>query len=324
MERNKSLDLIKGCAVISVIIYHVTEITGDTILKSFINTYVLSIFFFVSGYLTNKEKISVEWTKRKFIYLIIPFFVNSIFLSIFERLHNNYNIKDVCSYFFTDAKGGYCFLFILFLFYCTIFILRKIEKKIKSTLLKVIVLIFPFFISVVCSYIFPDFICSTLSIYSYRRYWLFFVYGYFFNNYIKTDLGNRRMGIISLALYIPLAVLYSYSIKELQTYSDFLFWIFIDIIAIHAWLFVSNLLSSNFKLNIMTQIGKNSLGVYVFQFYPIFICKQYLPFQLYGTFYSFIYTFLATLFCLFITYIMVSICKKNGYTSFLFLGNYKK
>ena len=70
MERNKSLDLIKGCAVISVIIYHVTEITGDTILKSFINTYFLSIFFFVSGYLTNREKISVEWTKRKFIYLI--------------------------------------------------------------------------------------------------------------------------------------------------------------------------------------------------------------------------------------------------------------
>ncbi len=46
------LDIAKGIGILSVVIYHVAEIHGNRGMMSFINTYFLSLLFFISGYLS--------------------------------------------------------------------------------------------------------------------------------------------------------------------------------------------------------------------------------------------------------------------------------
>lgn len=323
MERNKSLDVVKCIAVISVIIYHITEITGNLILKSFINTYFLSIFFFVSGYLINRDKICLEWIRRKFVYLIIPFFVGAVCLQIFAGILRKSWYNDAFSFVIDDAKGGYWFLFVLFFFFCILAIILKVENVCKSIFIKFIVLTIPFFIATISSFMLPDFICSTLSIYSFRRYWLLFIFGYLMKNYSKIGIENPNIGRISLALYIPLSIYYSFTIRELQSNVDFLFWLLVNVLSIHAWLFISHVCETKFSLKKMTMIGTNTLGIYVFQFYPILLCKQYLPHPT-GGLNCFLYTLVATAITLSIAFLMVCFCKKNRHLSLLFLGNYKK
>lgn len=323
MERNKSLDIVKCIAVISVIIYHITEITGNYILKSFINTYFLSIFFFVSGYLINKNKISLEWIRRKFVYLIIPFFVGATCYQLFEGVVEKNEINTVFLFLFDDAKGGYWFLFVLFFFFCILAIILKVENVCKSVFLKFIVLTIPFFIATISSFIFPNFICSTLSIYSFRRYWLLFIFGYLIKNYSKMGIENPNIGRISLALYIPLSIFYSFTIQELQSNLDFLFWLLVNVLSIYAWLFISHVCEAKLNLKKMTMIGTNTLGIYVFQFYPVLLCKHF-SIPLVGGLSCFLYTLVVTIFCLSIAFLMVCFCKKNRYISLLFLGNYQK
>lgn len=75
MQRNNTYDIAKFVAITAVALYHVeNHIYSNGYLHSFIDTFFLSIFFFISGLLTKEYKIYEDgWIRKQAIHLLIPF-----------------------------------------------------------------------------------------------------------------------------------------------------------------------------------------------------------------------------------------------------------
>lgn len=79
MQRNNTYDIAKCWAIVSVIVYHVINIIFyNQIIHSFIDTYFLALFFFISGLLVKDDKVKCKgWLKMKAVQLLIPFFITT-------------------------------------------------------------------------------------------------------------------------------------------------------------------------------------------------------------------------------------------------------
>lgn len=88
MQRNNTYDIAKCWAIVSVIVYHVINIIFyNQIIHSFIDTYFLALFFFISGLLVKDDKVKCKgWLKMKAVQLLIPF----ICIFIFNRLYYHF------------------------------------------------------------------------------------------------------------------------------------------------------------------------------------------------------------------------------------------
>ena len=126
MQRNNTYDIAKCWAIVSVIVYHVINIIFyNQIIHSFIDTYFLALFFFISGLLVKDDKVKCKgWLKMKAVQLLIPF----ICIFIFNRLY--YHFLEGSSIWsqksIDDSKSGFWFIFSLFCFllttkFCTYF-----------------------------------------------------------------------------------------------------------------------------------------------------------------------------------------------------------
>lgn len=82
LSRDKSIDVIKGLAILSVIIGHVTAIGP---LRHLVCSYHVPLFFFASGYFYKEYKTSVLGMKL-FKSLIIPYFIACIALFISKKI----------------------------------------------------------------------------------------------------------------------------------------------------------------------------------------------------------------------------------------------
>ena len=92
MQRNNTYDIAKCWAIVSVIVYHVINIIFyNQIIHSFIDTYFLALFFFISGLLVKDDKVKCKgWLKMKAVQLLIHSSVFSFsigFIIIFLRVH---------------------------------------------------------------------------------------------------------------------------------------------------------------------------------------------------------------------------------------------
>ena len=86
MQRNNTYDIAKCWAIVSVIVYHVINIIFyNQIIHSFIDTYFLALFFFISGLLVKDDKVKCKgWLKMKAVQLLIPFICIIIFLRVHQ------------------------------------------------------------------------------------------------------------------------------------------------------------------------------------------------------------------------------------------------
>lgn len=73
MQRNNTYDIAKCWAIVSVIVYHVINIIFyNQIIHSFIDTYFLALFFFISGLLVKDDKVKCKgWLKMKAVQLLM-------------------------------------------------------------------------------------------------------------------------------------------------------------------------------------------------------------------------------------------------------------
>lgn len=87
-ERIHWIDIAKGFCILSVIAGHL----GDAAVNSIVYSYHLTVFFLLSGYTLRKEKADAAYCRKKFVRLMVPYFVtcacimamdivNSIFLA---------------------------------------------------------------------------------------------------------------------------------------------------------------------------------------------------------------------------------------------------
>ena len=274
IKRNNILDIAKCWAIISVLVYHVVRtIVHCEFLSSFIDTYFLTLFFFISGLLVKDSKMSVEWYNKQVLHLLVPFIacwaLYRVFLTLFE-------IPFISKGALDDAKGGYWFIFVLFLFNVFIKRLKIMSDKFKNITVKFIVMSLPFFCAVLLCSILPYDVAGYFSLMSIRRYWLFFVYGYAITNLWKCNsiLESNRIGWSSIVIYALLSIYYVVFIGDIESNFDFAVWFLTNVSGIHAWLFLFKKLQNLLDCKVILKIGYNTLGIYVFHYFPLFILTK--------------------------------------------------
>lgn len=274
MQRNNVLDIAKCWAIISVLVYHVVRtIAHWEVVSSFIDTYFLTLFFFISGLLVKGPKMTDGWYKKQVLHLLVPFVscwaLYRGFLTLFDIPFISRGALD-------DAKGGYWFIFVLFLFNVFIKGLKVLSDKHDNIIVKLAVISLPFFCAVLLCSLLPYDVAGYFSLMSIRRYWLFFVYGYAITNLWKCNniLENNRVGWSSIIIYTLLVIYYVGSIVDVKSNYDFAVWFVTNVFGIHTWLFLFKKLQKALDRKVILNIGYNTLGIYVFHYFPLFILTK--------------------------------------------------
>lgn len=125
-NRDINIDAIKGIAICLVVIGHIIQFVylpddySDNVLYRYIYAFHMPLFMFVSGYLVfmSGKRINLQWLKRKFCHLVVPF-VCWIPLNYFLKVqYNKFSFGEFVIVSFRDLYKALWFLWILFLCCC--------------------------------------------------------------------------------------------------------------------------------------------------------------------------------------------------------------
>ena len=177
-RRWEHIDLTRAIAVISVVAYHFLRIDEIEGLNTVINTYFLSIFFFLSGFLLRPEA-DKAWIIKKAKRLLVPLVAFTIlYIPILSLCKGELIGTTLSDMFRSDSKGGYWFVYTLFSAMALIWLIHYIHSVFAlPKRLYPVLLILPWVIAFALSIFLPQEISYWLSIPSFRRYYLFILWG---------------------------------------------------------------------------------------------------------------------------------------------------
>lgn len=119
MKRIIELDIFKGFAILLVVCGHVISANWiDSMDKNPVYTWIYSfhmpLFFFISGYLVHLTNIAMvgKAIMKKFLSLMLPYLTWRLILSPFLKLQELPSLMDL----FVNTGSGYWFLYFLFIF----------------------------------------------------------------------------------------------------------------------------------------------------------------------------------------------------------------
>ena len=131
MKRNVTIDFIKGILILLVVIGHVIPGSmSETFPRYFIYSFHMPLFIGLSGFLFHVEKISnlnlVDWLKKYFIRIILPWLVAVNVYCILNQVHGfrAYISSYVFPYYHLWYGKAYIFYVLL-----TWLILRGLKNK---------------------------------------------------------------------------------------------------------------------------------------------------------------------------------------------------
>lgn len=325
MKRIEWLDVMKGVAILLVVLGHVFNSMGlfSHPLNRWIHLFHMPFFFMLSGFLainTNKRK-QYENIKNKFFKLMIPFFVGGIFYSL--------TIGSLDDFIYNMHHCGYWFLLSLFTCWIIFLPLSSIIRSYKF-FIKIIILFIPFFFGNIIMDIIPKSISDILSFPLSFSYYRFFILGYllgifFFSQNIKERI--KRYISYNVIFMLSFIVFFGYSIIILKKY-DYVSSIPTTIIQIllccslFFTLFHSERLINKRFFALLNILGRNSLAIYIFHFYFVYQFPIYFGNEIsYGiqTLVALALTSIVLLFTLFIS----NFFKNNPILALLFLGKNK-
>ena len=320
MERLIYIDVLRGIAILSVVLGHVFYYCGyrETILCTSIYSCHMSLFMFISGfcamwtYKVNTHRELYRYIFKKVRMILLPFIVWSVLVGPISEcvISDEYNVS--------SWWGYYWFLPCLF-FLNMCFLLYNILRKKSSSqtyFIDGIIILGIFVILVVLYIVFPN----TLT-----KRTLTYMCPYFLgvliakcrgvNTYIKTKKYTMLLGGL---LYCIMAYFYHYSsINNMDIYA-----FMTKIIAGFSMIVVCMHLLQNINLpkwlsKQLQFLGTNTMGIYLI--HMLFITKLWFPKDLnYG-----LAMLLGILVSIFITYFcvgLINIVRKNKYLSLLLLG----
>ncbi len=309
MERDRSIDILKGIGILFVIIGHMSQYIPHNLLI-YIYSFHMPLFFYVSGYLY-KEKYEnltfFEYVKKRFLQLIYPYFTLTIinFLWFLLKDHTiigcgKYILSFLYSNYIFDMNyvGAIWFLACLFIVEIFYFLLKR--KKSNGFLYGSLIL---------C-------LCAglILSKINFIRlpFWidiaffgiLFYHFGYFIKCFKEKHNINKIARLILIILMILFNILFCVlnskycdrfygRIDLLYLYLGNYFYFFISAICgILSWQLISEIIGKNFILELF---GKNTLiimGIHIIILQILVKIFKILNFT--NIYFSFIFIFVIT------------------------------
>lgn len=268
------LDVLKGLAIIFVIIHHGID---TPIIPEVIDSYHMPLFIFISGILSARE-LSFSWEKvkkywkKKSLQLLLPlatilplsvYVTGAADLSFFSRL---------MSTFAGGYKGGYWFVFALFILlliqYLSRFIAAQAYKRgLQWKYLELAIMALPIPVLLAMRYIIPENIIELFSFYHISWLYPYLVLGFAVGKYQRLErcmLNEKLAGafIVTYILGFDLIV----NKANIMSLSMFPWCLFILIFTYASIYHFTQSASSNTSkriISILSTLGQNSLGIYL-------------------------------------------------------------
>ena len=236
-KRIEYIDAMRGFAMIAVVFSHVGtfQLFGFdkiTPLQTLVQTFFLSLFFFVSGYVTNiddryKEQSSLcEKLLKKCKSLLLPTFIIGI-IYVYFFLHT-----DIIFLLFNPAKAGYWFpISLLEMFVITHIVTRLFNqtetetKKIDKSTVVLIILALVMYLAKLPMKTFPllntigDITCLHYTCY----YFPYFILGYVIKRYQKLSdsiLKNSSLRTFILITFFVIWYIKVYCLSSVEVSTD--------------------------------------------------------------------------------------------------------
>lgn len=195
--RLEYIDNLKGFAIFTVIIGHLTErIYGCEGFNSFIYSFHMALFFFLSGYTNKINSFTIResflFIRKRCRTLLLPYISFSLLGIIIHGYTSAY------SYFIEEARMGLWFLptlFIMCLLLCIISIISKMDTK-RLICIAIIIQV----ILLLCKYCCSSTVIQLLLIRHLTTYWIFFTLGIIFRE--KAINLSERIGASFFSIFI--------------------------------------------------------------------------------------------------------------------------
>lgn len=136
MNRNEKVDLLKGIAILLVLIGHAIQQTtrdflNSSMVASAIYSFHMPLFFFLSGYIIceKSKKLDIEWLRKQIISLVLPIIIWK-YIYVFIQVEVT-GLRDIWSVFVQwiyDPRGNYWFLWSLFVCEVYFYLVKKIRN----------------------------------------------------------------------------------------------------------------------------------------------------------------------------------------------------
>ncbi|MDU6533812.1 MAG: acyltransferase family protein [Intestinibacter bartlettii] len=256
-KRLDYLDYTKGFGILLVIIGHIFN--SDTIIKTWIYSFHMPLFFIISGCLFKIGEINIRETfKKKIKHLIIPYILFSCLMILLKLLiyrHITGEIKSYILYFVTgtgfDALWFLLCLFITEILYCII------NKYIKNKIVLNIIICILFFIGLYGKDIYSNLILVTI----YRSFIAlgFFTIGSYTFDYVK----NNNISYVAIIILVAILTVLAVNNKCVDLwglrFNNKILYIICSIIGSYFSIFLFKRIATIREFKLLEYFGRNSL-----------------------------------------------------------------
>ena len=254
------VDRLKGFAMLCVVLGHLVCYTmydnwQDSIHDfnlAIVNLFHMPLFIFLSGFVVKTPPDFKKLIKKCYCFMIPFLFFGGVY---------SFVINSTVEFFFiNEFKNGYWYLMVLSIFYCLI----SLQRFAKNRFLEFIIPLVVFAFLVILNRNLPVHISKAASLGMCQTLYPFFMLGYFARRFNGVEWLLRRNWLFTIALLssIPLFVLF-----HTGKLTHFIQILVILILIVLLVLFRKRENSSSSVEKVLALIGKNSLDVYVFQYF---------------------------------------------------------
>lgn len=280
--RINKFDNLKGLAIILIVLGHATFLTeykSVSLIKNFVFIFHLPIFFFVAGYFS---KIGPKEPMKAVKRILVPYLLFCIIYKIFLY----FIIGKSSGILFIEPEDTLWFLISLFTMKIFLPLLNKLKYPVLTTIILALLVGFVplnlVYLGITRTFVFlPVFMVG----FKYKEYKNIFDYKY---PKLKEILDNNKKSILLLIIALVICVLIAYSFPfkiiflkrayEFESNIGVMKEVIARFIIIAMGIIVTLLLNKVMtnRKSILTQIGKNSMAIYLLHFYFIMIIKTFL------------------------------------------------
>lgn len=281
------VDSAKGLGIILVVLGH-TSLPQE--IKTYIYSFHMPLFFFLSGVVFNEKKNFSAFLKGKLKGIVIPYFIISIITYIFWILvtrHIGANsakisiFKPIIGMFYSTPAGTWLAHNVFIWFLTTLFVVEIsfyfVNKLVNNKLLKIIILL----LFSIIGYLYAGF--------SFRLPWgidiaftaiVFYGAGFLVKNYVVDNIRISKpyylvVMVISLVLSVFTSQINGYIDLSGLIYKNYFLLYISAFCGITFWILLAKLVAQS---KVMKFIGKNSIVYFSFQGIALGICNALIVF----------------------------------------------